>query len=169
MGLANVMNESSVELTVSWPPKKVVCVGTVVLQDDRVLLIRQAPGHSLAGQWSIPWGIVDSLEAPEDAALRETSEESGIQAAISGLLGIQNLHTPGWLGIIFLCSHLSGTPTPDGLETDRAAYFSSDDLDDLTGSIEPWCEWLVHRVLAGNYMLIPFEPDNPYQPCGAFF
>src|SRR4030042_7074177 len=91
-----------------WPPKMAVCVGTIVLQDKRVLFIRQAEGHSLAGQWSIPWGVVDNGETPEDAALRETYEESGIKAEIDGLLGIQNLRTPGWLGIIFICHHIGG-------------------------------------------------------------
>ena len=32
-----------------WPPKLAVCVGTVVLQDKKVLFIRQAEGQSLAG------------------------------------------------------------------------------------------------------------------------
>jgi ADP-ribose pyrophosphatase YjhB (NUDIX family) len=51
-----------------WPPKMAVCVGAVVLHEQRILFIRQAKGHSLAGQWSIPWGIVDEGEAPENAA-----------------------------------------------------------------------------------------------------
>ena len=38
----------------AWPPKMAVCVGTVVLKDDKVLLIRQAKGTSLEGRWSIP-------------------------------------------------------------------------------------------------------------------
>jgi 8-oxo-dGTP pyrophosphatase MutT (NUDIX family) len=59
-----------------------VCAGAVVLHEGRVLFIRQAPGHSLAGRWSIPWGLVDEGETPEDAALRETLEESGVSAAL---------------------------------------------------------------------------------------
>ncbi|MEA3356804.1 MAG: NUDIX domain-containing protein [Candidatus Bipolaricaulota bacterium] len=64
------------------------CVGTVVLQGKRVLFIRQAEGHSLAGQWSTPWGFIDKEESLEYAALRETYEESGIKVEIDGLLGI---------------------------------------------------------------------------------
>ena len=38
-----------------------VCVGAVVRRDDSVLLVRQSPGHSLAGQWTIPWGQLTKL------------------------------------------------------------------------------------------------------------
>lgn len=153
----------------NWPSKMAVCVGAVVLRGDAALLIRQARGQSLAGQWSIPWGLVDPGEAPEVAALRETQEEGGVSAEVEGLLGIQNLSRAGWLGVVFLCRHVSGTPTPDGgVETDRAAYFTLEELASLEDPIEPWCEWLVRRVLQGTYTLIPSAPDNPYHPRQAF-
>ena len=150
------------------PPKMVVCVGAVVLQDESVLLVRQAEGHSLAGQWSIPWGFVDSGESPKDAALRETHEEGGITAEIEGLLGVQELPEAGWLGIVFLCRHVEGVPQPDGRETDSAGYFSLEELDSLDGPIETWCEWLSRRVLSGDYQTIPGKLDNPYCPRNAF-
>jgi len=152
-----------------WPPGMLVCVGTVVLQDNRALLVRQARGHALAGRWSIPWGIVDPDETPEAAALRETSEEGGIKAEIDGLLGIQNLPRQGWVGIIFLCHHLSGVPTSDGgVETDRAAYFSLEELATLEEPMEEWCAWLVRRVLQGDYHTIPPRAQNPFRPRLAF-
>jgi ADP-ribose pyrophosphatase YjhB (NUDIX family) len=40
-------------------PNSVLCVGAAVRRDDRVLLVRQAAGHALAGQWSIAPGFVD--------------------------------------------------------------------------------------------------------------
>lgn len=152
-----------------WPPRKVVCVGTVVLRENRALFIRQAKGHSLEGQWSIPWGIVDPGESPDVAALRETLEEGGIVAEIEGLLGIQNLPQKGWIGIVFVCRHVSGIPKSNGgIETDRAAYFSLAEMDAFDEPFEPWCEWLVCRVLRGEYHLIPPELDNPYCPRLAF-
>jgi 8-oxo-dGTP diphosphatase len=154
----------------AWPPKTVVFVGAVVLKDNRALFVRQAAGHSLAGQWSIPWGVLDPGESPDTAALRETQEEAGITAEIEGLLGIQSLSRPdGWLATVFLCRHVAGTPTPDGgIETDRAAYFSLDEMDAFGEPFEPWCEWLVRRVLRGAYHIIPPQPDNPYRPHSAF-
>lgn len=155
--------------TPAWPPKMVVCVGTVVLSDARALLVRQALGHSLEGQWSIPWGVVDPGEPPEEAALRETLEEGGICAEIEGLLGTQNLPQAGWLGIVYLCRHRSGTPTSDGgVETDQAGYFSLAELAALDEPVEPWCRWVVERVLRGRHHLVPALADNPYSPRLAF-
>jgi ADP-ribose pyrophosphatase YjhB (NUDIX family) len=155
--------------SVGWPPKITVCVGTVVLQGEQALFIRQAKGHSLEGKWSIPWGIIEPNEPPEIAALRETLEEAGIEARIEGLLGIQNLPQQGWVGIIFLCQHVSGDPTSDGgIETDRVAYFSLKEMDSFGEPFEKWCEWLVRRVLQGKYHTIPPETNNPYHPRLAF-
>jgi len=154
--------------TSSWPPKMAVCVGAVVLREQRVLFIRQAEGQSLAGQWSIPWGLVNEEEAPEDAALRETLEESGVTAVVDGLMGIQNLPAPGWLGIIFACQAVSGEPVPDGVETDRAAYLSLEDIRSFPEPIEPWCKWLALRVLEGKCVLIPEDAGTPYTPRKAF-
>lgn len=153
-----------------WPPKIVACAGAVVLQGGRALLVRQAPGHPLAGQWSIPWGIIEPDEPPEVAAVRETREESGVVAEVEGLLGIQNLNQPGWIAIIFLCRHTGGIPVPDGgIETDQAAYFTLEEMVALDELLEPWCEWLVRRVLLGECRIIPPVSDNPYQPRLAFF
>ena len=159
---------NSNNITNDWPPKMAVCVGTVVLKEGKALLVRQAKGHSLEGQWSIPWGVVDPGETPEFSALRETFEESGIRAVIKGLLGFQNLKED-WIGLVFLCKHVKGVPRSDGgIETDKAGYFSQSDLEKLDDPIEPWCEWVVKKVLRGNYHLIPLESENPYQPKKAF-
>lgn len=156
--------------TNTWPPRIVVCVGTVVLRDDKALFVRQAEGQSLAGQWSIPWGVVEPGETPDEAALRETLEEGGVTAVISGLLGYQNFNWEGMVALIYLCRHLSGEPQPDGgQETDAAAYLSLAEMEALAEPIEPWCAWMVKRVLRGDYHLIPMEPDNPQRPKTAFF
>jgi ADP-ribose pyrophosphatase YjhB (NUDIX family) len=162
------IDKNSLDKNSQSPPKVVVCVGTIVLKDNAVLFVRQAKGHSLEGQWSIPWGFVDDQEVPEEAALRETVEESGIQAGVLGLLGFQNLHRSGWIGIVFLCQHIAGKPEADGIETDRASYLSLEELSKFEEPIELWCAWMARRVLEGNYTLIPVASDNPYHPKRAF-
>lgn len=153
-----------------WPSNMVVCVGTVVLRRQRAVFVRHAAGHPLEGQWSIPWGLVDPEEAPEAAALRETREESGVTARLDGLLGVQNLQPEGWLALVYLCSHSNGEPVSDGgFETDRAAFFSIQEMDNFNEPFEPWCEWLVRRVFQGDYHFIPLQPENPYRPRLGFF
>ncbi|MEM8861476.1 MAG: NUDIX domain-containing protein [Chloroflexota bacterium] len=165
----NRFSAADLKLLEDWPPKNVICVGALVIQDDRVLLVRQAKGTSLAGQWSTPWGLVDAGEFPDHAAVRETLEEAGISVKIKGLIGIQNLTWQQAIGVTYLCEPLEGQPTPDGVETDAAGYFSLAKLDKLTEPIEPWTEWISRRVLTENYQLTPIESDNPFSPLGAFY
>lgn len=150
--------------------RTVVCVGAVVRRDGKLLAIRQAKGHPLEGQWTIPWGRLEEGESPAAAAIRETSEEAGIVASVDGLLGIQDLPDPqsGWIALVFLCSHVSGTPVPDYRETDAASYLSLEDIDSLAEPIEPWSEWMLRRVLKGGWTLTAPSDGNPYSPKNGF-
>lgn len=143
----------------------VVCVGAVVRNGSRVLLVRQAPGHSLAGQWTIPWGRLDRGESAAAAAIREVLEEGGVAAKVEGLLGVQELPAPwqGWLALVYQCQHVGGEPAADGSETDAARYFSEGEMKSLQEPIEPWSEWLVKRVFAGKVTLVrASDPSNPF-------
>ena len=144
----------------------VVCVGAVVRRTDSVLLVRQSPGHSLEGQWTIPWGQIGGGESPTAAVLREIAEEGGVVAEVEGLLGIQELPEPwlGMVGILFLCTHVDGTPTPDMRETDGARYFREDQLDAITDSLEPLSAWLVRRVLSSDFNLLEMNRSGPFVP-----
>ncbi|MFZ0544400.1 MAG: NUDIX domain-containing protein [Candidatus Promineifilaceae bacterium] len=150
-----------------WPPQHVLCVGMVALREEQVLLVRQAAGTSLAGQWSVPWGLVEAGETPENAAVRETLEESGVSAEVEGLLGLQNIDWEAATAPVFLGRHISGEPMPDNVETDAAGYFSLEALAELEEPIEPWTDWLVRRVLVGDYSVIGKSVGNPFS--GAAF
>jgi ADP-ribose pyrophosphatase YjhB (NUDIX family) len=150
-------------------PNAVLCVGAAVRRDDRVLLVRQAAGHALAGQWSIPWGFVDPGESPRDAAVRETLEEAGVHVEVEGIVGVQVLPEPSWLGLVLLCRHVSGEPRGDGREVDVAGFFGADQLRALGGDIEPWCAWVVARVMAEQHRLMPLADGHPYLPHDGFF
>ena len=47
-------------------------------RDGKILLLKRA-GGALSGQWYIPGGMVDAGEVPEQAAIRELREESGLE------------------------------------------------------------------------------------------
>jgi ADP-ribose pyrophosphatase YjhB (NUDIX family) len=70
-----------------YPDHPRVGVGAVVLDGDRVLLVRRGRGPA-EGKWSIPGGLVDLGERIEEAARREVLEECGIPVRIAGLAGV---------------------------------------------------------------------------------
>ena len=62
---------------------KIVLVAACALVDvdGRVLLARRPEGRSMAGLWEFPGGKVEEGERPEEALIREMSEELGITIA----------------------------------------------------------------------------------------
>jgi 8-oxo-dGTP diphosphatase len=60
-------------------------VGAVVVRDGRVLIGLRRGGPS-TGTWSFPGGKVEPGETPEETALRELQEETGLVAAQPKLL-----------------------------------------------------------------------------------
>src|SRR4029450_5501330 len=64
-----------------------VAVGGVVLDGDRVLLVRRGQAPSV-GRWSIPGRLVSLGEPLEDAVVREIEEESGLRVRVLGLCGV---------------------------------------------------------------------------------
>lgn len=70
-----------------YPDHPRVGVGTVVLDGDRVLLVKRGRPPAL-GKWSIPGGLVDLGETTAEAARREVLEECGIRARLVGIAGV---------------------------------------------------------------------------------
>lgn len=56
-------------------------LGSVVYaeRDGKILLLKRAHDAGFGGQWFMPGGAVDPGEGPEEAAMRELREESGLE------------------------------------------------------------------------------------------
>ncbi|MFC7327092.1 NUDIX hydrolase [Marinactinospora rubrisoli] len=65
----------------------------VCVEDGRVLLARYIPpsGEPL---WTLPGGRVEHAEDPLDAVIREVAEETGCDAAVERLLGVDSRVIP---------------------------------------------------------------------------
>ena len=72
------------------PPE--VCVGAVVIEDGRLLLVRRARAPA-AGRWSIPGGRVERGESLAGAVVRELAEETGLRGRCEGFVGWSELIT----------------------------------------------------------------------------
>ena len=62
----------------TYPSSPRVAVGTVVIRDGAVLLVRRAKAPS-EGLWAIPGGSVELGETLQQAAERELFEETGVR------------------------------------------------------------------------------------------
>jgi 8-oxo-dGTP diphosphatase len=67
-------------------PRPEVCVGAVVIDDDRMLLVRRGHGPA-AGEWSFPGGRVEFGETMVEALVREVKEETGLDVAVGDYIG----------------------------------------------------------------------------------
>ena len=70
-----------------YPAEPRVGVGAVVLDGDRVLLVKRGRPPAL-GKWSLPGGLVHLGETTHDAVVREVAEECGLTIAVAGVAGV---------------------------------------------------------------------------------
>ena len=80
-------------IAASRPDLKAASVALCVVRDEQddlaLLLTRRASTlRTHAGQWALPGGRRDPGESIEEAALRELSEETGLQVAESSIVGL---------------------------------------------------------------------------------
>ncbi|MBX3022841.1 MAG: (deoxy)nucleoside triphosphate pyrophosphohydrolase [Bdellovibrionales bacterium] len=70
-------------------------------RQGKVLVGQRPQGGSLPGTWEFPGGKIELGESPEQALVRELSEELGVEAEV-GELKFVATHTYGKTGILFL-------------------------------------------------------------------
>jgi len=97
---------------------KLVLVSAVALVDvdGRVLLARRPPGKPMAGLWEFPGGKVEPGETPENALIRELSEELGIdtwRSCLAPLSFASHAYADFHLLMpLFICRKWEGVPQP---------------------------------------------------------
>ncbi len=103
--------------------------GTLVEDDGHVLLIRRAVAPR-AGYWALPAGYMEADESAEEAAIRETREETGLEVALDALLNVYSFedatHQRGVL--ILYRAHVVGGELRPGDDASEARWFAPHEL-----------------------------------------
>jgi histidine triad (HIT) family protein len=113
----------------------------VVDESGRVLLQRRAD----TGEWGLPGGIVEPGEDPADAAVRETAEETGVEAVAERLVGAwqgppvtyANGDRARYVTTVHRCHPVGGAARPDGLESVEVRWFDPAALPELSPAVRP--------------------------------
>src|SRR5437870_5501978 len=130
---------SQLDVTFEGPkPKRPLSIGAgaLVVHDNRVLLVRNIRGVT-KGRYLLPAGRVNPGEMPDQAAARETFEETSLRVEIDGLMGVRiwamddDEHNYFFMFRAKLLSSISALK-PNLEEIDDARVFTNEDVDSLT-------------------------------------
>lgn len=99
--------------------------------DNRILLAQRPEGKSLAGLWEFPGGKLEQGETPEQALIRELSEELSItvkQDCLSPLTFASHTYEKFHLLMpLYICRRYQGIPR--GAEGQNLKWVKAADLD----------------------------------------
>jgi 8-oxo-dGTP diphosphatase len=71
----------------AYPPRPIVGVGAVILEDGQVVLVKRR-FEPLAGHWSLPGGTLELGETLHAAVAREILEETGLVVEVGPVIEV---------------------------------------------------------------------------------
>lgn len=84
-----------------------------LIKDDKILLQRKSSGLIGEGKWNGPGGKMKENENPQDCAVREIMEETGVKISTPKLLGLLNFFKGKelfFISHIFVSNEFDGEP-----------------------------------------------------------
>lgn len=108
-------------------------VGCIVIKEDKILLVKHTYGKS-KGIFCLPGGYINKNETPQDGAVREIREETGIETVVKDIIAVR-FNPQDWY-IVFTMDYISGEIFPDKEEISEAAFINPNEaltFNEITG------------------------------------
>jgi ADP-ribose pyrophosphatase YjhB (NUDIX family) len=104
-------------------------VSTIVDVDRRILFVKRGK-KPYKGAWCLPTGFAEVGESIEEAALRELTEETGVEGRILSLADVQSYKSRFYGDLIFITFEVeqTGGDLHPGSDTVSAQYFPLDKI-----------------------------------------
>ena len=109
-------------------PTPATCL-VVTNGENQVLLVKRSVPPKI-GMWCLPGGFIELGEGPEEGALRELAEETGLTGSSPELLGVRTTPSAQYHSVLmvgYLVRKFSGTPIA-GDDASDVRWFSINDL-----------------------------------------
>ena len=101
-----------------------LAVGVIVIKDSKVLLVKHNYG-SANGKYLNPGGYLKEGEFPEDAAVREVFEETGIKIAPVGMTALRCSNKTWYM--VLKADYVGGDPQVNQSENSDVIFMDIDD------------------------------------------
>ena len=107
-------------------------VGAILEKKGSIVLVRRRYEPQV-GLWGLPAGFMEYGEGPEETAIRETLEETGLRIGIDRLHGAYRGGGPGGPRVVLLIyrAHILGGRLRPGDDADEVGWFALHELPDL--------------------------------------
>ena len=118
-------------ITTMSASRPVVGVGVVVLDDDRLLLVKRGrdPGRGL---WAVPGGKVEAGERLVDAARREAREETGLDVEVGDVVWVgEHIGDGHHLVLIDFAATVVGGELAASDDADEVRWVTLDDAEKM--------------------------------------
>lgn len=127
---------------VHWDNPKPV-TATLVPIDSGLVLVRRK-FEPFIDDWCLPGGFIEAMEAPEESAIREVEEETGLKVQIDRLLGA---FSPGRGINVIILAYLAGNVEGEMVPGDDASEVQCFKSDELPNNIA----FELHRKMIKNW------------------
>ena len=122
----------------------VPAAGGIIVRDRRILFVKRKY-EPRAGLWSLPAGFIEHAESPEQCAVRELQEETGLTGEIKDLVGVYAAGDDPRSRVVLIIYYmeiLGGRERP-GDDACEIAYFTQ-------GNFPPFA-WNSHHRALGDF------------------